>query len=186
MLTKPVNALDYCCYNHLICRRKNAVYGGYLFQSRPCYCHVEFRKCLIKQKSYRNMKNFADALTPIVESIKICSMEDSGPCDPRKPATCQKGDLISASIAHCRVNCKTGPLLPIEIRSCRIRQCVPHRHIATQRIIDVPHHRESSRCDAVKGLPVTCGFKNTRCVCDGKPDATYFTDRCRCQYWPMR
>ena len=183
MKTKPINGLDYCCYQHLICSNKNKEPGGYLFKNRPCYCIPQFRKCLIKQKAIRKVKNIADGLLPIVGSIRVCSMDETGQCDPRRKESCQKGDLIDPNVAHCRVNCRTGPLLPIEIRSCRIRRCSPQNNLRAQRVIDVPYYRESSRCDAVDKLPVKCGFKNTRCVCDGKPSYTHFTDRCRCQYW---
>lgn len=177
----PSNAVDICCYNQLICHEK----GGHIFRRRPCYCAVEFRKCLLKMVNEQKYKNIIEGLLPAVNSIKICNMDEKGLCDPRMKGTCTKGDLISQAIAHCSVNCRTGPLLPIELRSCRIRQCIPHNNVVGTRVVDAPFHRESSRCDAVKDLPVTCGFRNTRCVCDGKPSVDHFTDRCRCQYWPM-
>jgi len=200
MRTAPFDGVDKCCYHHLNCglqdRTVDQVASGssdYLFGNRPCYCNVEFRNCLMKVAEERKgkkedkMKAMATALVSIVDKISICSMDDSGRCDPRKPDTCNKGDLISQDMAHCKVNCKTGPLLPIEHRACRIRQCHPKNNVKEGggRIVDVTYHHESSRCDAVKGLPVRCGMKQTRCVCDGKPTTKYFTDRCRCQFWPM-
>ena len=187
MKLKPLNGVDKCCYHHLLCAtQQNSI--GYLFGNKPCYCNVDFRHCLSKQTSHTNKKlrGIAKALVKIVDEIKICTMDDSGKCDPRKSESCSKGDLIDPSIAHCKVNCATGPLLPIELRSCRIRQCHPKNSKGRRgRIVDVTLHQESSRCDAVKDTPVQCGFEHTRCVCDGQPTTPFFTDRCRCQYWPM-
>ena len=84
-------------------------------------------------------------------------MNDTGKCNPIKPVHCIKGDLICPSIAHCKINCKSGPSLPIEKRSCKIRQCtLPHNSLRV-RVIDPPQHHESSLCDPVKGLPLECG-----------------------------
>ena len=105
---------------------------------------------------------------------KVCSMDDSGKCNPKIPSSCEKGDLIDKEIAHCKVNCKSGPLLPIELRSCRIRKCIPPNNLKQSRIIDVPYYKESSRCDAMKGLPVECGLEQTRCVLWWKAKVSLF------------
>ena len=181
---KPGTYLDYCCYSHLVCTKEGGQAGGYLFKNRPCYCNLLFRKCLLSLKNDFGLWKSAKSLVPIINDVKICSIDDSGKCFPLKPETCNKGDLIAPSIAHCKVNCKTGPLLSIELRSCKIRKCIPPNNLATNRVIDVPFYRESSRCEPVSGLLVDCGMKHTRCVCDGKPTTRQFTDGCRCQYWP--
>lgn len=181
---RPGNNLDYCCYRHLICVRRKEKLGGYFFKKRPCYCNFELKKCLQKLQSNARVGLYAQEMLSVINHVKECSMDDSGLCDPFKPVECNKGDLIDPSIATCKVNCKSGPLLPIELRSCRIRKCVPPNNRPNVRIIDVTDHRESSRCDPVKGLPLECGLHHTRCVCDGNPTVPYFTDGCRCQFWP--
>lgn len=181
---RPGNNLDYCCYQHLVCVRRKDMIGGYLFKNRPCYCNLEFLKCLKKERKNVKLVTYADSLIQVIRHIRVCSIDDTGKCNPKNPLTCEKGDLISPSLAHCKVNCKTGPLLPIEKRACRIRKCTPPNNLKYSRVIDVPYYKESSRCDAVQGLEVTCGMEHTRCVCDGLPTDRKFTDRCRCQYWP--
>ena len=180
---RPKKGIDTCCYQYLVCVKRGDKVGGYLFKMRPCYCRELFKKCLIEEKGDRKFRPFANALIEIVDSIKECTMTD-GKCNPLQPQTCQKGDLIDPSLAHCKVNCKTGPLLPIQFRSCRIRKCKPMNDMDGKRVIDITYHKESSRCDSVPNLLISCGLHHTRCVCDGEPTIMSFTDRCRCQYWP--
>lgn len=181
---KPGTFLDYCCYSHLVCEKEGHPLGGYLFKERPCYCNTLFRKCLLDLKNDFSLWKIAEAMTFVIEDVKLCSLDDTGKCNPLKPQTCNKGDLIAPSIAQCKVNCRSGPLLDIEKRSCKIRKCIPPNNLPNNRVIDVPFYKESSRCDPVPGLFVLCGMEQTRCVCDGKPTSRYFTDGCRCQYWP--
>jgi len=181
---RPEKGLETCCYQHLVCANNNKGLGGYLFRERPCYCNTEFKKCLMKQQDNVQYRSIANNIITILDFIKYCQMDDSGKCDPLKPGSCTKGDLIDPSIAHCRINCKTGPLLPIQLRACRTRQCTPIHALPHKRNIDITHFTESSRCDAVPKLPVSCGEHHTRCACDSQPTVDYFTDKCRCQYWP--
>ncbi|XP_066917590.1 uncharacterized protein [Clytia hemisphaerica] len=181
---KPGTSLDRCCYNYLICVNDKQ-FGGYMFKTRPCYCKINFRKCLLDRK--RDVALWPDAreLLNLVNDIEMCTMDDTGKCNPLRPSTCKVGDLISPAIAHCKINCRTGPLLPIEKRSCKIRFCSPALQDEKMRIVDDVNERKSSGCRPVKGLMVECGYENTRCVCDGQPTVRYFTDRCRCQFYPL-
>jgi len=180
---KPGSNLDYCCYRYLICVSKGDNLGGYLFKERPCYCTAGMRKCLKDLETDYSLWEDARELLAVVDEVKICTFDDSGRCNPLTPVLCQKGDLISKVTAHCKVNCATGPLLPIEKRSCLLRKCIPPNNRYDWRVIDVTNYRESSRCEPVKNLPLDCGMKHTRCVCDGMPDDKK-SDGCRCQFWP--
>ena len=180
----PLDGPDYCCYAHLVCVKKGDKLGGFLLKPRPCYCLSEFKKCLSSIRSNNRLKNLADSLITVLSKILDCTFDDTGKCNPKVQSSCEKGDLIDPKIAHCKINCLTGPMLPIEIRSCRIRRCTPPNNLNGARVIDVPFYLESSRCDFVENLPIECGYENTRCVCDGLPPGTAFTDGCRCQYWP--
>ena len=125
----------------------------------------------------------------VLDKVSHCDMDDGKRCDPTRPRTCRKGDLIKPSLAHCKIDCSTGPLLPIYLRACAIRQCkIPYQERTATRIVDIPRNEDSSLCGPVKGLPVECGARgtDTRCVCDGKPAKSGFTDKCRCQFWPDR
>lgn len=184
---EPRNELDLCCYRMLTCAGGESIPSkGTVFSYRPCYCNVEFRKCLLEVAHDLKYKKKAQDMIRVVDSITHCSIDDGEQCDPARPWTCKKGDLINPKIAHCVIDCKTGPLLPIWARACAIRQCRPPHHQDHLRIVDVPLIEESSICKPVEKLPVVCGNRdtNTRCVCDGKPNRADFTDRCRCQYWP--
>ncbi|XP_065645956.1 uncharacterized protein LOC124811942 isoform X2 [Hydra vulgaris] len=180
----PYDGIDYCCYAYLTCVKKGDKVGGFLLKPRPCYCLTEFKKCLLSIKIVRQ-KDFALSFFTFLNKIAGCTFDDSGKCNPQTPSTCEKGDLINPKYANCKINCLSGPLLPIEIRSCRIRKCIPPNNFIGMRILDVPNPFESSRCDSVKDLPIECGFSGTRCVCDGQPSGDVFTDGCRCQYWPV-
>ena len=128
-------------------------------------------------------------LLKVLDKVSHCEMDDGQRCDPTRPWTCRKGDLIRPNLAHCKIDCSTGPLLPIYLRACAIRQCkAPFQERTVNRVVDVPRNEESSLCRPVKGLPVECGAlgTDTRCVCDGKPTGSDFTDHCRCQFWPHR
>ncbi|XP_032219215.1 uncharacterized protein LOC116602160 isoform X2 [Nematostella vectensis] len=187
--SRPANALDTCCYRMLTCAgRESHPVNGTLFSFRHCFCNVEFRKCLLALGHNPKYKTAVKELVRGIDNVTECFMDEGKKCDPTQPKTCRKGDLISPNVAHCTVDCKTGPLLPIWARSCSIRQCKPPNHKPYLRVIDVPDHRESSICKPVLNLPVECAKRgtNTRCVCDGKPKGAGFTDRCRCQYWPLK
>ena len=184
---EPKNELDLCCYRMLTCAEgKSVPKKGSIFSYRPCYCNVEFRKCVMALAFDIKYKTKAEAVVHVVNNMAHCEVDDGKRCDPKRPATCKKGDLLNPAVAHCRVDCKTGPLLPIWARACAIRQCKPPHHKPNLRIVDVPRNEESSLCRPVEKLPVLCGHRNTntRCVCDGKPSTPEFTDRCRCQFWP--
>lgn len=184
---EPRHELDLCCYRMLTCAGGESIPSkGIVFSYRPCYCNVEFRKCLLEVAHDLKYKKKAQDMIRVVDSITHCSIDDGKQCDPIRPWTCKRGDLINPKIAHCVIDCKTGPLLPIWARACAIRQCKPPHHQDHLRIVDVPLTEESSICKPVEKLPVVCGNRdtNTRCVCDGKPNRADFTDRCRCQYWP--
>ena len=184
---EPRNELDLCCYRMLTCAGGESIpKKGTVFSYRPCYCNVEFRKCLIAVAFDLKYKSRAEDIVRVVNSIAHCSVDDGEKCDPIRPWTCKKGDLINPKIAHCVIDCKTGPLLPIWARSCAIRQCKPPYHQDHLRIVDVPRVEESSICKPVEKLPLVCGNRgtDTRCVCDGKPSKADFSDRCRCQFWP--
>ena len=92
---------------------------------RPCHCNTDFRKCLQRYGKIAVCKDLAEAVLRAVNQLKNCEIRDGTACNPNNPKTCRKGDLIDPKYAHCRVNCKTGPLLPIGQRMCRIRQCKP-------------------------------------------------------------
>ena len=184
---EPRNELDLCCYRMLTCAGgKSFPQKGSVFSYRPCYCNVEFRKCLLNVAFDLKYKGKAEAIVSVLNRMTHCSIDDGEKCDPLRPWTCKKGDLINPRIAHCEIDCKTGPLLPIWARACAIRQCKPPYHRDNIRIVDVPRAEESSICKPVEKLPVVCGNRDTdtRCVCDGRPNRAEFTDRCRCQYWP--
>ena len=182
-----LNYVDICCLRQLQCGNDdpNGHYGN-IMSHRPCYCNTEFRKCLQRYSKVAVYKDLANAVIRAVDQLKTCKIRDGSGCDPNNPKTCRKGDLIDPKYAHCRINCKTGPLLPIGQRMCSIRQCKPPNHIEGVRIIDVPTQRTSSMCEPVRKLPYLCGKSDTRCVCDGKPEGKAFTDRCRCQFWPFK
>lgn len=187
--SKPTNELDICCYRMLTCAgRETFPPKGSIFSYRRCFCNVEFRKCLLNLAHNPKFKTAVKEMARGIDNVTDCVMDDGKKCDPSKPDTCRKGDLISSNIAHCKIDCKTGPLLPIWARACSIRQCKPPNHQSYLRIIDVPDAEESSTCKPVKGLPVVCekSGTDTRCVCDGKPEGKAFTDKCRCQYWPLK
>ena len=184
---EPRNELDLCCYRMLTCAGGESIpRKGTVFNYRPCYCNVEFRKCLLTAAFDLKYKSKAEDIVKVLNSMTYCSIDDGEQCDPVRPWTCKKGDLINPKIAHCVIDCKTGPLLPIWARACAIRQCKPPHHQDHLRIVDVPRAEGSSICKPDKKLPVVCGNRDTdtRCVCDGKPNRADFTDRCRCQYWP--
>lgn len=185
---EPRNELDLCCYRMLTCAGgKSFPKRGNIFSYRPCYCVVEFRKCLLDVAAFDlKYKGKAEDIVKVLNRMTHCSIDDGENCDPLRSWTCNKGDLINPRIAHCVIDCKTGPLLPIWARACAIRQCKPPHHQDFLRIVDVARVEESSICKPVEKLPVVCGNRDTdtRCVCDGKPNRADFTDRCRCQYWP--
>lgn len=186
---EPKNELDLCCYRMLTCAESKSIpKGGNIFSYRPCYCNVEFRKCLLAAAYEAKFKSKVEHMVEVLNSMIHCQIDDGVQCDPMRPWTCKQGDLINPRIAHCEIDCKTGPLLPIWARSCAIRQCKPPYHRDNLRIVDVPRSEESSICKPVENRAVVCGNRdtNTRCVCDGKPNQSDFTDRCRCQYWPDR
>lgn len=183
---QPRDDLDMCCYRMMTCAGGNTTHGT-IFSYRPCYCFVEFRKCLLQLFSVA-YKATVQAIVKVVDSITFCEMDDGVKCHPSRPWTCRKGDLISSSIAHCKINCKSGPLLPIWERACSKRQCKPPHYQKHLLIADVPRNEESSLCKPVKGLSVECAKRgtHTRCVCEANPKISGFTDRCRCQFWPSR
>ena len=94
-------------------------------------------------------------------------------CNPNT-GTCNKADLISTSVADCE-------------RDSLFFTCTPINDLDFSSVVDVPAGDVS--CDPVGGLPIRCGTKNTRCVCDKavdykRPKET-FLNQCRCQYWPI-
>eukprot|EP00117_Sycon_ciliatum_P010928 scpid85323/ scgid12610/ len=103
-------------------------------------------------------------------------------CDPRVASgasRCFKGDLLSQSVGDCK---KTGS---------RVWSCSPKggRWFSTSTdVADTSKHGVNCVPDTSK--PVTCGTKDTRCVCDSPVDITsplkrpYKFNNCRCQYWP--
>ena len=187
----PKNDLDVCCYKMFTCAASVSYpQNGNIFSYRACYCFTLFRKCLFKLNMSPIFKDKVTALLNVLDKVSHCEMDDGNRCDPTRPWTCRKGDLIKPSLAHCKIDCSTGPLLPIYLRACAIRQCkVPFQERTVIRTVDVPRSEESSLCKPVKGLAVECGAfgTDTRCVCDGKPAPNSgFTDRCRCQFWPDR
>ncbi|XP_046860249.1 uncharacterized protein LOC124453479 [Xenia sp. Carnegie-2017] len=182
-----LNYVDTCCRNQLKCNKNNAKdVQGNIMSHRPCHCNVEFRKCLRRYVTISVYKDLANTVLRAINQLKNCEIRDGSACNPSKPKTCRKGDLIDPKYAHCKVNCRTGPLLPIGQRMCRIRQCKPPNYVEGVRIIDIPNHRTSSICQPVRRLRYLCGKGDTRCVCDGKPRGEIFTDRCRCQFWPLK
>lgn len=186
---EPKNELDLCCYQMLTCAGGESIpKKGTIFSYRPCYCNVEFRKCLFTAAFDPKFKGNVEQMVEVLNNLAHCIIDDGVQCDPVRPWTCQKGDLINPKFAHCAIDCRTGPVLPIWARACALRQCKPPYHRENLRIIDVPRMEESSICKPVEDLPILCGNRetNTRCVCDGKPSRSDFTDRCRCQYWPDR
>lgn len=187
--SKPTNDIDVCCYRMLTCAGGVTLppKGG-IYSYRRCYCNVEFRKCLLSLAHNPKYKSAVREMARAVDNVTDCIMDEGRRCNPTEPETCHKGDLISPNIAHCKVDCKTGPLLPIWARACSIRQCKPPNYKTYIRVIDVPNQEESSICRPVKKLTVLCekAGTNTRCVCDGKRPSKVFTDRCRCQYWPLK
>ncbi len=93
-------------------------------------------------------------------------------CNPNI-GTCSKADLISTSVADCE---KDSILIT----------CTPKNDFELSSVVDVPVGDVS--CNPVGGLPIQCGTKDTRCVCDKavdykRPKETFF-NQCRCQYWP--
>ena len=182
-----LNYIDNCCLRQLKCGGDDdSGHHGNIMSHRPCHCYTEFRKCLQRYGKINIYRDLAEALFRALDQLKNCEIRDGTACDPNKPKTCRKGDLIDPKYAHCRVNCKTGPLLPIGQRMCSIRQCKPPNFVEGVRIIDVPNRASSSMCEPVRNLPYLCGRGDTRCVCDGKPQGITFTDRCRCQFWPFK
>ena len=182
----PLNYIDVCCQRQLKCDddASSGIHGN-IMTHRPCHCNTDFRKCLQRYGKIAVYKDLADAVLRAVNQLKSCQIRDGTSCNPNNPETCRKGDLIDPKYAHCRVNCKTGPLLPIGQRMCRIRQCNPPNYVEGVRVIDVPNRATSSVCEPVRNLPYVCGKGDTRCVCDGKPAGSAFSDRCRCQFWPF-
>ena len=185
--TKAVlNYVDACCLQQLKCGNDDiGGHHGNIMSHRPCHCNTNFRKCLKRYGKIAVYMEIANAVLQAINQLKNCKIRDGTDCDPRKPETCQKGDLIDPRYAHCRINCRTGPLLPIGQRMCSIRQCKPPNFVEGVRIVDVPNRATSSMCEPVRKLPYLCGKGDTRCVCDGKPKIAAFTDRCRCQFWPF-
>ncbi|KAJ7372449.1 hypothetical protein OS493_018956 [Desmophyllum pertusum] len=123
---EPKNELDLCCYRMLTCAGGESIpKKGSIFSYRPCYCNVEFRKCLLAVAYDSKFKSKVEHMVEVVNSMAYCQIDDGVQCDPVRPWTCKKGDLINPKIAHCKIDCKTGPLLPIWARACAIRQCKP-------------------------------------------------------------
>lgn len=183
---KATNHIDACCFRHLICASEDKTVTGNIMSYRPCYCNSGFRKCLTRYQKVSVYRHIASAALNVLNQLKTCEIDEGTTCNPRQPETCRKGDFISPKVAHCRIDCKSGPLLPIGQRMCRIRQCKPPDHVEGVRIVDVPESKTSSLCVAVRSVPFLCGRGDTRCVCDGRPAALAFTDRCRCQFWPLQ
>ena len=183
---KAVNHIDACCFRQLICGSEDKRIKGNILSYRHCYCSTELRKCLTRYRKTIAYRDLASAALRVMDQLKSCHVDEGTLCNPNKPETCSKGDFIDHKIAHCRINCKTGPLLLIGKRMCAIRQCKPANHVEGVRVIDVPNRKTSSICQAVRSLLYLCGRGDTRCVCDGKPTRMTFTDRCRCQYWPLQ
>ena len=102
-------------------------------------------------------------------------------CDPQKPNTCYKGDLIAEDVADCN---KKG-------RFSFITTCQPINNYKFSSVVDLPDvSKNGIDCVADTSRPVICGSpgSNTRCVCDKafdwrRPKETLI-NRCRCQYWP--
>ena len=93
-----------------------------------------------------------------------------------QPGSCQKGDLVSTSVADCE-------------KDSFIATCDPINNLILSSVVDVPYVDSTGvNCVPVNGLPIRCGSADTRCVCDKvvdwkQPLNTIF-NRCRCQYWP--
>ena len=102
-------------------------------------------------------------------------------CDPRKPDSCYKGDLLAEDVADCK---RQGHL-------SRFKMCHPVNDHKFSSVVDLPDVNKSGiDCIADTSLPVICGSpgSDTRCVCDKAFDwrrlkETLF-NQCRCQYWP--
>ena len=96
---------------------------------------------------------------------------------------CYKGDLIRETVADCKRKASWY----------NVFTCDPVDKHAWSTSVNVPDvDRRGVDCQPKTGLPVTCGTRDTRCVCDDPWDLTsplarpYNTNRCRCQYWPVQ
>lgn len=97
-------------------------------------------------------------------------------CYLNQPGSCQKGDLISTSVADCE-------------KDSFLYTCDPINDLRLSSVVDVPDvSRNGVNCVPVSGLPVRCGSADTRCVCDKAADVKQpletLANQCRCQYWP--
>lgn len=89
-------------------------------------------------------------------------------------SSCNKGDLISPSIADCK-------------RDSLIKTCTPRNKRFASSTVDIPDTRTGVDCLPVGGKQIACGSPgtDTRCVCDDAVDIRRIQfNQCRCQYWP--
>ncbi|XP_064388487.1 uncharacterized protein LOC135336562 [Halichondria panicea] len=93
-------------------------------------------------------------------------------CNPYHPGSCQKGDLISTSVADCE-------------KDSFIVTCDPINNRFFSSVVDIPDvSRYGVNCVSKKGNCGSAG-SDTRCVCYKAVDVDGpFSNQCRCQYWP--